>query len=98
MAKFNESRPLAHRSNALDNPKPREVKIISEADGKTKLTMITPYKNGYAVAIAQAINDDGNTGAFLGCYLLTPDSPHGDKSMLLGDAIKAYKLFTSVSE
>jgi hypothetical protein len=77
---------------------PREVEIISEADGKTKLTTITPYKNGYAVAIAQAINADQTTGAFLGCYLLTPDFPHGDRAMLLGDAFKAYDLFTRDSE
>jgi hypothetical protein len=97
LTKFAESRPLVHRANALNAPVQREVKIISEADGITKLTTIAPYKNGYAVAIAQAINPDQTTGAFLGCYLLTPESPHGDKPLLLHEAFAAYKRFTNAS-
>jgi len=73
---------------------PREVKIISEADGQSKLTLIAPFKNGYAVAIAQAINADHSTGAFLGCYLLSPDSPNGGKPMLLTEAFKAYDFYS----
>jgi hypothetical protein len=91
LAKFAPVLQLVHRSLTVNQPMAHDEKIICEADGKSKLTVIAPYKNGYAVAISQAINANGATGAFLGCYLLSPSWPNGNKPMLLGEAFKEYE-------
>jgi hypothetical protein len=60
-----------------------------------KLTPITPLVNGYCVIVVQEATKGGNPGAFLGCLLQTPESSEDGPLLLLGEAIKKYKIFTA---
>jgi hypothetical protein len=62
-----------------------------------KLTPITPLVNGYCVIVVQEATKDGNPGAFLGCLLQTPESSGDGPLLLLGEAIKKYKIFTATN-
>jgi len=63
-----------------------------------KLTPITERINGYCVVVVQEETNDGKPGAFLGCLLQTPNSDENDKLLLLGDAIKKFKILTLESK
>ena len=59
-----------------------------------KLTPITEQINGYCVVVVQEETKDGKPGAFLGCLLRTPDSAENGPLLLLGEAIRKFKIFT----
>jgi hypothetical protein len=58
------------------------------------LTPITPIVSGYCVMVVQEETKDGKPGAFLGCLLQTPDCLENGPLLLLGEAIKRYKMLT----
>ena len=55
-----------------------------------KLTRITPFVNGYAVVIAQEHGFSDKPGAYLGCFLQTPENLNNGTYMLLAEAMDIY--------
>jgi hypothetical protein len=63
-----------------------------------KITPITPVVNGYAVAIAQEQSVGGMPGAFIGCFLQTPESPEDGELILLHEAMAKYIKHTNAAQ
>jgi hypothetical protein len=59
-----------------------------------KLTRITPITNGYAVVIAQEPNQGEKAGAFIGCFLQTPECADDGPFLRLDVAMGAYLRLT----
>jgi len=55
-----------------------------------QLTRITPVINGFAVVVAQEPNQDGKPGAFIGCFLQTPECANDGPLVSLTEAMNAY--------
>jgi hypothetical protein len=70
---------------------------ISQLSMNRKLTVITPEINGYCVVAVQEETKDGRPGAFLGCLLQTSGSAENGPLLLLGEAIRKYKVLAAKS-